>query len=66
MNERLDIVLTVNGEKIERRVAVRTNLVDFLRHELGLTGSHVGCEHGACGACSVVVDGAVVRGCARR
>jgi carbon-monoxide dehydrogenase small subunit len=44
-------------------VPVRRNLVDFLRIDLGLTGSHVGCEHGACGACTVVVDGAVVRGC---
>lgn len=63
MNDALDIILTVNGMAVTRRVPVRLNLVDFLRHELGLTGSHVGCEHGACGACSVVVDGAVVRGC---
>jgi carbon-monoxide dehydrogenase small subunit len=57
------IALTVNGEHIERTVAVRQHLVDFLRLELGLTGSHLGCEHGICGACSVRVDGAVVRGC---
>tara|TARA_E500000331_G_C17193894_1_gene686155 strand:+ start:360 stop:842 length:483 start_codon:yes stop_codon:yes gene_type:complete len=63
MDDALDITLTVNGIPVTRRVTVRLNLVDFLRHELGLTGSHVGCEHGACGACSVVVDGDVVRGC---
>ena len=63
MDDALDITLTVNGMPVTRRVQVRLNLVDFLRHELGLTGSHVGCEHGACGACSVVVDGDVVRGC---
>jgi carbon-monoxide dehydrogenase small subunit len=54
---------TVNGEVVETRVPVRLNLVDFLRTHLGLTGSHVGCEHGVCGACTVVVDGALVRGC---
>ena len=63
MNDAFDITLTVNGMPVTRHVPVRLNLVDFLRHELGLTGSHVGCEHGACGACSVVVDGDVVRGC---
>ncbi len=61
--ETLAITLTVNGERISRTVSVRTHLVDFLRTELGLTGSHLGCEHGICGACSVRVDGAVVRGC---
>ena len=55
--------MTVNGERITRPVPVRQHLVDFLRIELGLTGSHIGCEHGICGACSVRVDGAVVRGC---
>jgi aerobic-type carbon monoxide dehydrogenase small subunit (CoxS/CutS family) len=59
----LQISLTVNGEAVVRTVPVRQNLVDFLRGDLGLTGSHVGCEHGVCGACSVRVDGAVVRGC---
>jgi len=54
---------TVNGERIARTVDPRTNLVDFLRHDLGLTGSHVGCEHGVCGACTLRVDGVVVRGC---
>ena len=61
--ETLAITLTVNGELLTRVVPVRQHLVDFLRLELGLTGSHLGCEHGICGACSVRVDGAVVRGC---
>jgi len=55
--------LTVNGEAVSHPVPVRQNLVDFLRNTLGLTGSHVGCEHGVCGACTVEVDGAMVRGC---
>jgi aerobic carbon-monoxide dehydrogenase small subunit len=59
----LDIALTVNGVQVSRRVAPRTHLVDFLRDELGLTGSHIGCEHGVCGACTVRVNGAIVRGC---
>jgi carbon-monoxide dehydrogenase small subunit len=61
--ETLAITLTVNGERVTRSVPVRQHLVDFLRMELGLTGSHIGCEHGICGACSVRVDGVVVRGC---
>jgi carbon-monoxide dehydrogenase small subunit len=61
--EHLPITLTVNGERVTRMVPVRQHLVDFLRTDLGLTGSHLGCEHGVCGACSVRVDGAVVRGC---
>jgi carbon-monoxide dehydrogenase small subunit len=64
MSERFhDIALEVNGEHIRERVDARTTLVDFLREQLSLTGSHVGCEHGVCGACSVRVNGAVVRGC---
>jgi aerobic carbon-monoxide dehydrogenase small subunit len=63
LEEELAITMTVNGERVARSVAVRQHLVDFLRTELGLTGSHIGCEHGICGACSVRVDGAVVRGC---
>ena len=59
----LDISLTVNGETISERVEARKTLVDFLRDDLGLTGSHVGCEHGVCGACTVRVDGQIVRGC---
>ena len=57
------ITLKVNGEDVAETVPVRRNLVDFLRADLGLTGTHVGCEHGVCGACTVVVDGAIVRGC---
>jgi carbon-monoxide dehydrogenase small subunit len=57
------ISLTVNGKSYTREVQGRISLVDFLRNELGLTGSHVGCEHGVCGACTVLVDGKSVRGC---
>jgi carbon-monoxide dehydrogenase small subunit len=57
------ITLTVNGISYTREVESRVNLVDFLRHDLGLTGSHVGCEHGVCGACTVIVDGVTTRGC---
>ena len=64
MNEEtLAVSMTVNGERIARSIPVRQHLVDFVRNELGFTGSHLGCEHGICGACSVRVDGAVVRGC---
>ena len=63
MEDALDITLTVNGAKVTRRVEPRVHLVDFLREELGLTGSHVGCEHGVCGACTLRVDGQIVRGC---
>jgi carbon-monoxide dehydrogenase small subunit len=61
--ETTHITLTINGEAIARTVPVRQHLIDFLRTDLGLTGSHIGCEHGVCGACSVRVDGRVVRGC---
>lgn len=57
------ICVTVNGEVTTAQVPVRQNLVDFLRNTMGLTGSHVGCEHGVCGACTLEVDGAMVRGC---
>jgi aerobic carbon-monoxide dehydrogenase small subunit len=64
MSERFhDIVMTVNGEEVRERVDARKTIVDFLRDDLNLTGSHVGCEHGVCGACTVRVDGVVVRGC---
>ena len=59
----VDIALTVNGETVVETVEARKSLVDFLREDLSLTGSHVGCEHGVCGACTVRVDGVVVRGC---
>jgi carbon-monoxide dehydrogenase small subunit len=59
----LDITLTVNGTQVSRRVEPRQHLVDFLRDELGLTGSHIGCEHGVCGACTIRVNGVIVRGC---
>ncbi len=58
-----EIRLTVNGVMTVRRVQARTHLIDFLRDALGLTGSHAGCEHGVCGACTVRVDGRAVRGC---
>lgn len=57
------IALTVNGEHVTATVPVRLDLADFLRHELGFTGTHVGCEHGVCGACTVLVDGRLVRSC---
>jgi carbon-monoxide dehydrogenase small subunit len=64
MGERFcEINLRVNGEDVSERVEARKTLVDFLRDDLGLTGSHIGCEQGVCGACTVLVDGAVVRGC---
>lgn len=63
MSDEARIELEVNGEPVSQSVPVRTSLVDFLRNDLGLTGSHVGCEHGVCGACTLEVDGAMVRGC---
>ncbi len=63
MSTALDITLTVNGEPVAARVEARQHLVDFLRGELGLMGTHTGCEHGVCGTCTVRVDGAIVRGC---
>ena len=59
----VDIRLSVNGTDVRRRVEPRRSLVDFLRDDLELTGSHVGCEHGVCGACTVRVDGRLARGC---
>jgi aerobic carbon-monoxide dehydrogenase small subunit len=63
MDKNIDVTLTVNGEQVSRRIPARTNLVDFVRYELELTGSHIGCEHGVCGACTIRVDGSIVRGC---
>lgn len=63
MSKKITIQITVNGVLQPRDVEPRTTLVDFLRDELGLTGTHVGCEHGVCGACSVLLDGDPVRSC---
>jgi carbon-monoxide dehydrogenase small subunit len=57
------VKIRVNGKLYERRVEARMHLADFLRHEIKLTGTHVGCEHGVCGACTVLVDGASARSC---
>jgi 2-furoyl-CoA dehydrogenase 2Fe-2S iron sulfur subunit len=59
----IEIELTVNGRAVRDSVEPRLLLTDFLRHRLGLTGTHVGCEHGVCGACTVLLDGVAVRGC---
>jgi aerobic carbon-monoxide dehydrogenase small subunit len=61
--EELEIEATVNGKPVKRRVKARQHLADFLRQELELTGTHLGCEHGICGACTVLLDGRAVRGC---
>jgi 2-furoyl-CoA dehydrogenase 2Fe-2S iron sulfur subunit len=59
----IELELTVNGHAVLESVEPRLLLTDFLRHRLGLTGTHVGCEHGVCGACTVLLDGVAVRGC---
>jgi len=59
----MDLKININSQFIEADVAARLNLADFIRHELGLTGTHVGCEHGVCGACTVLVNGEAVRSC---
>jgi carbon-monoxide dehydrogenase small subunit len=59
----MSVSLTINGARYERTVEPRLLLSDFLRHEVGLTGTHVGCEHGVCGACTVLLDGDAVRSC---
>jgi carbon-monoxide dehydrogenase small subunit len=63
MTAPVDLRMTVNGESVAESVEPRTTLVDFVRETLGLTGSHIGCEHGVCGACTIRVDGEIVRGC---
>ena len=63
MNDLCTVSVTVNGAQYERTVEPRLLLSDFLRHELGLTGTHVGCEHGVCGACTIIFDGQPVRSC---
>jgi len=63
MNSDIETTLILNGQTISRRIQPRTHLIDFLREEMGLTGAHVACEHGVCGACTVRVNGNIVRGC---
>lgn len=63
MNDLISITVTVNGTPYERNVEPRLLLSDFLRHDLGLTGTHVGCEHGVCGACTILLDDEPVRSC---
>jgi len=63
MPEPIAVSLTVNGRRIEATIPARLTIVDFLRDHLGLTGTHVGCAHGVCGACTVRADGAIIRGC---
>jgi carbon-monoxide dehydrogenase small subunit len=61
--EEIEIEATLNGKPLKRRVKARQHLADFLRQELELTGTHLGCEHGICGACTVLIDGRTARGC---
>jgi carbon-monoxide dehydrogenase small subunit len=63
MDEKRKIALTVNGTRYEEEVEVRVTLADFIRHQLGLTGTHLGCEHGVCGACTILMDGRSARSC---
>ncbi|MBS1253624.1 MAG: Caffeine dehydrogenase subunit gamma [Anaerolineales bacterium] len=63
MENLFTVTVTVNGRQYERAIEPRLLLSDFLRHELGLTGTHVGCEHGVCGACTILFDGQPVRSC---
>ena len=63
MGEKRTITLTVNGKRYREEVEVRLTLADFLRHQLGLTGTHLGCEHGVCGACTILLDGRSARAC---
>ncbi len=63
MPENVDVTLNVNGRDYRRTVEARMHLADFLRHELGLTGTHIGCEQGVCGNCTVLVDGQAVKSC---
>jgi aerobic-type carbon monoxide dehydrogenase small subunit (CoxS/CutS family) len=62
-NELAEVSLTINGKMVKERVEPRKLLSDFLREECGLTGTHVGCEHGVCGACTVLINGSAIRSC---
>jgi carbon-monoxide dehydrogenase small subunit len=62
-DEEVEVVATLNGKPLKRRAKARQHLADFLRQELELTGTHLGCEHGICGACTVLIDGRTARGC---
>ena len=63
MSDQRTISVTINGENYERTVETRLTLVDFIRHEVLLTGTHVGCEHGVCGACTILLNGRTARSC---
>ncbi len=63
MTDKRTVTVTVNGETYAREVETRLTLADFIRHELGLTGTHLGCEHGVCGACTILLDGRTARSC---
>ena len=63
MTDKRTITVTVNGTKHTKEVPVRITLADFIRYELGLTGTHLGCEHGVCGACTILLDGRSARSC---
>ena len=63
MDHTIQTTMVLNGVSVTRPIPARQHLVDFLREEMGLTGSHIGCEHGVCGACTLRVDGRIVRGC---
>src|SRR5258706_6718909 len=63
MGEKRNIAVTINGKKYQEEVEVRYTLADFMRQQLGLTGTHLGCEHGVCGACTILFDGLSARSC---
>jgi len=63
MSDKRTVTVTVNGTRYEKEVEVRLTLADFIRHHLGLTGTHLGCEHGVCGACTILLDGLSARSC---
>jgi aerobic-type carbon monoxide dehydrogenase small subunit (CoxS/CutS family) len=63
MDDTRNVTVTVNGKRYEAVAPVRETLADFIRHRLGLTGTHLGCEHGVCGACTILLDGVAVRSC---